>query len=75
MVHVGPCVLQQGAHLYLKAVRETRNRTDVMQRQIAETVYLVDLALIDGVFPVNIKKSLYGRCHLIYIVYVERDDP
>ena len=34
----------------------------------------MDLALVDGILPVNLKESLNGRCHLIDIVYVEGND-
>ena len=46
-----------------------------MQRQVAETVDFVGLALVDGVLPVYLEEAFESCGYLVYVVYIERDDP
>ena len=46
-----------------------------MQRIVTETVRVVQAALIDGIFPIDVEKLLGQGGDAIDIVGVERDDP
>ncbi len=74
MVHVGPGVLQHGAHLDLETVGETLHAADIVQGHVAEAVYLMRLALVHGILPVHLEETVHGRCHLVHVVAVEGDD-
>ena len=85
MVHIGPGVLQDCPHLYLEAdlvhfrmlgirIGRFRNPADVMQGQVAETVYLMHFPFVDGILPVNVEKPLHNGGHFPYIVIIKGDD-
>ena len=74
VVHIGPGVLQDRAHLNLEPIRKAVHRTNVVQRHVAKAVYLVRLAFVHGIFPVHLEQAVYGRCHFVYIVTVKSDD-
>ena len=83
MVERAPNVLQGRAHLYLKAqlvkqgnVRVVyhgfRQRADVVQRVVAETIEPVQFALVDGIAPVHFENLIDDGGHFIHIVTIER---
>ena len=47
---------------------------DIMQRVVAETVQLVHLPLVDGVFAVNVEEVLHHGRDLVDVVAVKRND-
>ena len=82
MVHIRPGVLEDGAHLHLEtnlvylregrvAVQVLGDTANTMQRKIAEAVYLVQLALIYRILPVDVEIPLEQRRYFIYIVDIE----
>ena len=67
-------MLQGGAELQLETVVIARQTADIMQRVVAETVQLVEFALVHRVCPVNLEELLRYRCDTVHIVGVEGDD-
>ena len=45
-----------------------------MQGKVAETVYLVRLAFVDGILPVNLEKPFQNGRYLVHIVNIEGYD-
>ena len=45
-----------------------------MQRVIAETIQLVQFALVDGVLPVDVEHLLRHRSDTVHIIGIERND-
>ena len=86
MVHVGPGMLQDRPHLDFEpqvvqfgmappVVQPFRHPADIVQGQVAETVGLVGLPLVDGILPVDAEMVLHHRSHPVHIVCIEGDDP
>ena len=85
VIHIGPGVLQDGAHLdfetdfvelWTLGVEEGAlvDGADVVEGEVAETVYSVIFAFIYGVFPIDIKESFDDGGYFVYVVYVEGYD-
>ena len=85
MVHVGPHMLQRAPHLQLKTylvelrrlrifIQSLRDATDIMERQITETVDFEHLTLVDGVVPVDFKQFLGQSGDDIDFIAIESDD-
>ena len=68
-------MLEDCTQLDLKSVREVLKFADIMQGEVTETVYLVQLSLVHGVFPVYLKQLFNGGCHLVHVIYVEGYHP
>ena len=74
VVHVGPGVLEDGSHLHLETIGKTLLGADIVQGHIAETVNFQQFPLVHGIVPVYLEEAVHGRCNLVHILAVERDD-
>ena len=74
MIDGRPCVLKGRAQLQFKTIVVSGQTADIMQRVIAETVQLMQLAFIHGVHPVYLKELLCHGGNTVHIVGIERDN-
>ena len=86
VVHVGPDVLEGGAHLDFEAdvvqlralgveIAGLRDTADKVERHIAERVLPQQPPLVHRVFPIHFEKAVHQRGDLVDLVGVESDDP
>ena len=68
-------MLQDCPYLDFETIGEIALRADIVEGHISETVDFVKLALVDGVRPVDVEKTVDGRRNLVHIIDVESDDP
>ena len=85
MVHVGPHVLQHAPHLQLKTdlaqlqhvgllANRSRQTANIVQRHVAETVDFQRLALVDGVFPINVEHLFHKSRNNVHLITEKCDD-
>ena len=67
-------MLKRCTELQLETVRIIRQTADIMQRVIAETVELMQFALIHGVIPIDLKELLRHRRNTVHIIRIKSDD-
>ena len=81
----GPYVLKGRAHLDLESVlielghqmvvdKALRYATDIVEGVVAEAGEIMELALVDGLFPVDIEDVLHDGGYLVDIIGIEGND-